>query len=128
MEISKPPKERKCVSYRKIRNINMNDLTEDLIKTNIVGDRERPLDDCAKLYMSELSNVLDQHAPLITKNLILRPNTEWYTDQLRAAKTDRRKAERRMRKTNLTIDRQIFQQSCITSNRLLLKCKNDFFL
>jgi nicotinamide riboside kinase len=31
-------------------------------------------------------------------SIILRPNTDWYSDELRSAKTERRKAEREMQK------------------------------
>jgi hypothetical protein len=57
---------------------------------------------------------------LIAKNIILRPNTEWYSDELRAAKRDRRKAERRMRKSNLTVHREMFRDTCLKTNTLLL--------
>jgi len=127
LEISKPPKERKVVTYRKLRDINTNDLIDDLINTEIIQNKERPLEDLVNSYTSELSSIVDKHAPLKSKNLILRPNTEWYTDELRAAKRNRRKAERRMRKTNLTIHHQIFREACITTNQLLLQCKKDYF-
>jgi nicotinamide riboside kinase len=65
---------------------------------------------------------------LKSKNIILRPNTEWYSDELRAAKRDRRKAERRMRKSNLTVHREMFRDSCLKANTLLLKCKKDYLL
>ncbi|VDI23525.1 Hypothetical predicted protein [Mytilus galloprovincialis] len=32
-----------------------------------------------------------------------------------------------MRKTKLTIHRQMFRESCITTNQLLIKCKKDYF-
>ena len=48
---------------------------------------------------------MEKHAPSQTKQLILRPNTEWYTEELCMAKQDRRKSERRIRKTQLTVDK-----------------------
>ncbi|CAG2192897.1 unnamed protein product [Mytilus edulis] len=127
LEISKPPRERKEVTYRKLRNISTDDIIHDLVNSEIFQNQERPLEDLVNLYSTELSSILDKHAPLISKNLILRPNTEWYTDDLRVAKRNRRKAERRMRKTKLTIHRQMFRESCITTNQLLIKCKKDYF-
>jgi hypothetical protein len=43
------------------------------------------------------------------------------------AKRDRRKAERRMRKSNLTVHREMFRDTCLKTNTLLLKCKKDYF-
>jgi hypothetical protein len=54
-------------------------------------------------------------------------DTEWYSDELRAAKRDRRKAERRMRKSNLTVHREMFRDTCLKTNTLFLKCKKDYF-
>ena len=51
---------------------------------------------------------MDKHAPLQTKVILLRSNTQWYTDELHAAKRERRKAERQMRKTNLEVHKQIY--------------------
>jgi nicotinamide riboside kinase len=49
------------------------------------------------------------HAPLQSKSIILRPNTDWYSDELRSAKTERRKAEREMRKTQLSVHKTVLR-------------------
>ena len=127
LEISKPPKQRNTVSYRKFSEINTTDLIQDLNNSKIAQNRERSVVNVVKLYNSELSSIIDKHAPLKSKNIVLRPNTEWYSDELRAAKRDRRKAERRMRKSNLTVHREMFRDTCLKTNTLLLKCKKDYF-
>jgi hypothetical protein len=115
------------VSYRKFSEINTTDLIQDLNNSKIAQNREGSVVNVVKLYNSELSSIIDKHAPLKSKNIILRPNTEWYSDELRAAKRDRRKAERRMRKSNLTVHREMFRDTCLKTNTLLLKCKKDYF-
>ena len=35
-------------------------------------------------------NIIDKHASLQTKVILLRPNTQWYADELHAAKRERR--------------------------------------
>ena len=102
-------------------------MIQDLNNSKIAQNRERSVVNVVKLYNSELSSIIDKHAPLKSKNIILRPNTEWYSDELRAAKRDHRKAERRMRKSNLTVHREMFRDTCLKTNTLLLKCKNDYF-
>ena len=84
-------------------------------------------DDLVKTYNSELSKVLEKHAPSRTKQLILRPNTEWYTEELRMAKQDRRKSERRMRKTQLTVDKEIYHEKCRNVGKPLFRCKKEYF-
>jgi hypothetical protein len=54
------------------------------------------LENVVETYDSALRSVLDIHAPVLTKTITLRPNTEWYSDELRYSKIKRRKAERMM--------------------------------
>ena len=70
---------------------------------------------------------MEKHAPSQTKQLILRPNTEWYTEELYMAKQDRRKSERRMRKTQLTVDKEIYHEKCRNVGKLLFRCKKEYF-
>jgi hypothetical protein len=75
LEISKPPKQHNTVSYRKFSEINTTDLIQDLNTSKIVQNREGLVVNVVKLYNSELSSIIDKHAPLELKNIILRPNT-----------------------------------------------------
>ena len=62
------------------------------------------------IYASELTRIINDHAPMQKKEITVRLNTEWYTDELRLAKRECRKAERMMRKTNLAVHREIYQE------------------
>ena len=46
-------------------------------------------------YNEDLANLLDKHAPVITRLITLRPNTPWYDDSLREMKRDKRSCERK---------------------------------
>ena len=71
--------------------------------------------------------MVDKHAPVQSKFVTLRPNTEWFSDELRASKIQRRRAERKMRKSNLEVDRQIYREHCAFTNKLLQKSKADYY-
>jgi hypothetical protein len=49
LEISKPPKQRKTVSYRKFSEINTTDLIQDLNNSKIVQNREGSVVNAVKL-------------------------------------------------------------------------------
>ena len=84
--------------------------------------------DLTSLYTSTLREIMDNHAPVITKKIILRPHSPWYTDELRAAKRERRKAERKwQKKTGLTIHHDIFLTKCNETKKLLLDTKKTYF-
>ena len=72
LEISKPPKQHNTVSYRKFSEINTTDLIQDLNTSKIVQNREGSVVNVVKLYNSELSSIIDKHAPLEWTNSEMR--------------------------------------------------------
>lgn len=61
------------------------------------------------------------------KSVLLRPNTKWYSEELRDAKRERLRAERLWRKTRLEVHRQIFRDTSSKTAKLLYKTKQDYF-
>jgi uncharacterized membrane protein YcgQ (UPF0703/DUF1980 family) len=100
---------------------NKNLLHQSLIATTYRRaaslDQDTVLENVVETYDSALRSVLDIHAPVLTKTITLRPNTEWYSDELRYSKIKRRKAERMMRKTKLEVHKLIYKELCRPSNR-----------
>ena len=91
---------------------------------NITGNT---ISECINKYNSTLAEVLDTHAPLITKTIKLRPNAPWYTDKIRASKRQRRKAERRFRKTKLTVHHEMYRKECQTVNSLIQTTRTEHY-
>ena len=128
LRILKLPRQRKTVTCRKYHDIQICEFSNDLENLSVLQNPVGTTDDLVKTYNSELSKALEKHAPLQTKQLILRPNTEWYTEELRMAKQDRRKSERRMRKTQLIVDiKEIYHEKCRNVGKLLFRCKKEYF-
>ena len=125
LHLSKPQRTRKAVSFRRYNKIVMSDLKQDLQSSlrNVDGSANEQ----ANAYDSDIRDFINKHAPLVTKEIILRPSSPWYTDELRASKRERRKAERRWRRTKLTVHREMFVDVCQRSNKLLLDAKKQFY-
>ena len=62
------------------------------------------------LYNQTLSTLLDDYAPMTEKLFSDRPDSYWYSSLVRKAKSVRRLAEKRWRKTGLECDKQIFRK------------------
>jgi hypothetical protein len=107
INVSKPPKQRKTITYRKYRDIDISDLTDDLRNISNAETNQGSVEQLVKTYNSQLESVIDKHAPIQFKTITIRPNTEWYTDELQNSKRECRRAERKMRKTKLTIHQQL---------------------
>jgi predicted NAD-dependent protein-ADP-ribosyltransferase YbiA (DUF1768 family) len=94
LHISKPPKSRKTVSYREYRATELADLASYIESTITFHSEEMPLDDLVRNYNDIIRAAVDKHAPVQTKVVTLRPNTQWYSQEIHAVKEDKRKAER----------------------------------
>ena len=111
------------MSFRKYRNIVIDDLKNNILNSNALQNPTGSIYELVETYNTQLSAIIDKHAPVQSKTLILRPNTKWHTEKLRTAKQDRRKDERKMRKSKLTVDIQIYREKCNFVSKLLLKTK-----
>ena len=74
-----------------------------------------------------MQTLMDIHAPLQTKVIYDRPNTEWYNDEISKLKCERRRAERKARKTNLTIHWDIFRCKSAELNKELRQAKRTHY-
>ncbi|CAG2185365.1 unnamed protein product [Mytilus edulis] len=93
LNITKPPKQRKSVIFRKFKEINIKNIEMDINNSLLLNEQNTSVEQVVASYDSVLRTVLDKHAPEQSKVITQRPNTEWYTDELRFAKRERRKAD-----------------------------------
>lgn len=95
----------------------MDHFRRDLSQSSLLQSPAADLDDLCLQYDSALKSLLDKHAPLCTKIVSQRRKAPWYNDVIRRNKAERRKLERRWRKSKLTIDRDLFvEQSNLVKN------------
>jgi len=127
LDISKPSRQRKTLTYRNFRNVEVENLISDIEKSDSLSNPEGIVDNLVEKYNTKLSAIIDQHAPPQNKVISIRPNTKWYTDELRQAKRDRRKAERTMQKTKLTVHQQIYCNKRNYVSKLLLQSKRNYY-
>ena len=125
--MSAMPTQRKTVSFMKLRNIKLTKFSEDIESAIAQFSGDNSAEQFVAVYNNEMRDVLEKHAPLQTKEITLRPNSPWYSDDLRVAKRDKRKAERVWRRTNLTLHRDIFKENCRLYSKLLAQSKQEYY-
>ena len=74
-----------------------------------------------------LSELFKKHAPLVERSLIIRPDTQWITDELIDAKRKRRRLERLWRRTKLTVHQEMFRAQCRLVNRMTRTCRQEYY-
>jgi hypothetical protein len=94
-----------------MKQLDIEKFRTDLDSSPVLSDKIDSLENLITGYDHELRAVLNKNVPEETRTITLRPNTIWYTEDRRTAKQGKRRAERQMRKTNLTVHRQIFRTS-----------------
>ena len=123
----KPSFSTRTLSYRKIKLVNVDSLIDELANSEVC---KNPLDDLEELLLSynkTLLAVLDKHAPVKTRTIVMRPQVPRYKDEIRQAKRERRKAERRWRLSKLDSDLAVFKVKRNAVNNLMNKARQAFY-
>ena len=118
--LAKPGPIKRTVTSRNLKSLNMPLFREDVSLIDVTS--EDPLSS----YNTGLRSALDKHAPLKTRCVTDRPSAPWLTLEVKAAKTERRRAERRARKSELTVHWQIFDCHCKAVQKLVEKQKREY--
>ena len=124
----KPSFSTRTLSYRKIKLVNVDSLNDDLANSEVC---KNPLDDLEELLLSynkTLLAVLDEHAPVKTRTIVMRPQVPRYKDEIREAKRERRKAERRWRFSKIDSDLAVFKVKRNAVNNLIKRHDRRFTL
>ena len=92
------------------RNLQWIDPTRFQTDVSQVASSLAECPDCELLeeLNTSLRNVIDRHAPLVTRTVTARPSAPWITEEVKAAKCNLRKANRRWLSSGLTVHKQIF--------------------
>ena len=129
LEINKQCEEprHKTVSYRKLRDINIDNFKRDIKNSVNLNSTDGDVDDLTTNYVDGLKILVDAHAPLIQKTVVPRPNAAWFTEDVRRAKRLRRKHERTWRHSKKDSDRQLFKQQCAKVAQSIFTAKSTYY-
>ena len=108
--------------YNKINNIL---FREDLAAC--FPDTSSDLDGLIDQFTSSITDIINKHAPLTTRKIPIRQSFPWYSIDIKLAKQERRKAERRWNHTGLTIHRDIFKYHRRKVKELIAKAKAKYY-
>ena len=127
LKLIKPSLLEKTISYRKLKSIDLNSLQSDLTATDLCRNPPEVLEDLARCYNSTLKVVLDKQAPLITRSIKERPRVPWLNEEIKTAKCERRRAEKRWRRIRLDSDLAAFKVKRNAATALMNKARREFY-
>jgi exonuclease III len=127
LQLTETSRAKKSVSSRNLRDIDLKKF-----KTDISHTVSHKIKDGSTEYLMELVNkynsinsVLNSHAPVKHKLITERKPTPWTIGDIKSLKTDKRKAEKRWRKSKLESDWQLFKEKRNALNMKLFKLKAE---
>ena len=123
----KPNWERKRICGRKLKAINLEHFRQDVALSPLLSEASNDLLTLLHLYNSELSSVLDKHAPLKSRIVTIRPAAPWFSEEIKLERRVRRRLERRWRRTRLPEDRLRFIEQNRIFNELLLSVRSQYY-
>ena len=121
----------KTVKFRKTRTINLQELKKDIVEHFLAANNIMPqtgtryLDALVNIYES-VSDTLDKHAPLLEKTITLRKATPWSNADIKPAKTAKRRAEKKWRKTKSLTDFENFKAKRNHYNSILNNLRSKY--
>jgi len=130
LDLKKPHHMKKQIVQRNYKTLDQTSLAKELdcLTSEITSlPMSQPVNDLILLYNNLIKATLDKHAPEKTRTITLRPTIPWINDDLKAAKQERRKAERRWRHSRLTIHREIYVHCRAEVRSMFNKAKSIYF-
>ena len=113
------------VTYRKLKSVNIVDFQQDILDSGIHLDSDMSLNGFVSFYNSTLHDCLKKHAPITTRTISVRPRVAWFSEEIKCAKREKRKAERKWRTTKLRSDLLHFKRKRAFCTYLM---KNSTFI
>ena len=106
------PTTRKMITYRKINVFYLNHWLSDLSSSQLYPETPDGLDTLVGMYDSTLSNLLDNHAPLKTNQILVRYQEKWYNQNIALAKMSRCKGQRKWHSSKCQINLDVYKSKC----------------
>ena len=95
IDISRPIPTYKQIDFRKVKDINEDLFRQDILNLPLFSqDRNHfSIEDLCLSFDRSLSELLDRHAPLISKTVRDSNSSPWYSDELHKLKREMRRCE-----------------------------------
>ena len=98
----------KHIKYRTVKNIDSTAFCKDLTDKFQASPATKNMAEKVENYNSALSEVLDKHAPIKTKQIKVVATAPWFDVEYISLRKQRRKAEKKFRKSKSQEDKDVY--------------------
>ena len=128
LHIEKPKPQTKPVTYRKLKNIDIKTLEEDMGEACEAANNCSDLAALVDMYNVKLSEVLDNHTPQNTKIVKILHHQPWFSDFIKEQIVLRRKKEKTFRLGPTDYNYQAFYYQCRYVSNITKHAKKQYYL
>ena len=126
LKVKAPQKEKQqhVFQRRNWKAVDINVFQNDLLKTldlNAVHSSDAIVD----LYNNVMTKLADKYAPSKTKTIRRNPN-QWYSDELKIMKRERRRLERKFKKTKDPADHHLLKSHSYNVSKILRSTRIEY--
>ena len=128
IRITKPCLTRKRVTYRKWKEVKLDEFQQDLTVALANLNSLNSVSNLVSGYNQVLQDVVDKHAPSKNSKItVTSPRAEWFTPELQVEKKKKRKLERNYRRTGTSEDARLFKEHSDHYSKLLISTRQTFY-
>ena len=98
------------VRFRKMKSIDRNQFSEAIPSSQLNHDPPSDINSLVSCYNESLRSQLDMYAPVLTRDINVRPLAAWFNEDIRNARRLRRNAEKTWRATRQPVDLVAFKK------------------
>ena len=117
----------KQIFYRRIKGIDKDNFKDDVSRSDLFVNRPNTLDDLVHCYNKSLAAVLDKHAPMRKKVVNARPLVPWFNEEVKLARREKRKTERKWRRTGRREDMFDYKAKKNYVNQIMNEARMKFY-
>ncbi len=127
VQVKKPAPILKRITYRKLKDIDVNAFEMDLSNSELVRSPPTELSALVRAYNDCLSTAMDLHAPAVTRDVPVRDRQPWYNDTIREEKRKRRKLERVWKQDKSTVNEELLRAQKNRVNIIINSERSSFY-
>ena len=108
---------------RAIHSIYIERFARDIISSRLIAHPPSNISDLVDCYNSTLTNLLDKHAPLVSKIIRSKPSQPWFTPALNKLESAKRRLERAWSKSHSSDDLKLLRSATNHYHAAVIKDK-----
>lgn len=115
------------IYYRKIKAMDIESFKDDLRESKLCRDQPDGIADLVSCDGTIVTSLLDKHASVQKKTITARQRVSWFNNEIKEAKSVRRRYERIWRRAGLESHRVNFTRARNHKNHVMEQARRDYY-